>query len=136
MLKLTIKPGEYLLIGNEIKLVFAGGSANNMRILVDAPKSMNIVRSATLEKYMAEHEPGNQVHHYKDKELSTEAKEKIRAIIMEDRRKSGKIYHAGTAAAGKSAYGTSTAASGRRGSGTHTVPSGRRIVSAEAAAEV
>ena len=42
MLKLTVKPGEYLLIGDEIKLVFAGGSSNNLRILVDAPKSMNV----------------------------------------------------------------------------------------------
>ena len=46
MLKLTVKPGEYLLIGDDIKLVFAGGSANNLRILVDAPKSMNVARSA------------------------------------------------------------------------------------------
>ena len=95
MLKLTVKPGEYVLVGNEIKVVFAGGSANNMRILIDAPKSMNIARSAALEKYKEAEEPGNMVRHYKDKELSAEAKEKIRAIIMEDRRKAGKIYHAG-----------------------------------------
>ena len=76
---------------------FAGGSANNMRILIDAPKSMNIARSAALEKYKEVEEPGNMVHHYKDKELSKEAKEKIRAIIMDDRKKAGKIYHAGAA---------------------------------------
>ena len=78
MLKLTVKPGEYILVGNDIKVVFAGGSANNMRILIDAPKSMNIARSAALEKYKEVEEPGNMVHHYKDKELSKEAKEKIR----------------------------------------------------------
>ncbi len=103
MLKLTVKPGEYVLVGNDIKVVFAGGSANNMRILIDAPKSMNIARSAALEKY--KEEPGNMVHHYKDKELSKEAKEKIRAIIMDDRKKAGKIYHAGAAASGKRASG-------------------------------
>ena len=59
MLKLTVKPGEYLLIGNEVKVVFAGGSANNLRILVDAPRSMNIARSSALEKKMMETEPGN-----------------------------------------------------------------------------
>ena len=37
-LKLTVRPGEYLLIGDDIKLVFAGGSSRNLRILVDAPK--------------------------------------------------------------------------------------------------
>ena len=65
MLKLTVKPGEYILVGNDIKVVFAGGSANNMRILIDAPKSMNIARSAALEKYKDVEEPGNMVHHSK-----------------------------------------------------------------------
>lgn len=51
MLKLTMKPGEYLLLGEEIKIIFAGGSANNVHILVDAPKSVNIARSTALEKY-------------------------------------------------------------------------------------
>ncbi|MDE7312203.1 MAG: carbon storage regulator [Eubacterium sp.] len=87
MLKLTVKPGEYLLIGNEVKVVFAGGSANNLRILVDAPRSMNIARSSALEKKMADTEPGNFVKHYKDRELSKEAQEKIRAVLMEERRR-------------------------------------------------
>lgn len=86
MLKLTVKAGEYLLIGDDIKLVFAGGSSNNLHILVDAPKSRNIVRSTALEKYgMAE--PGNEVKHYKDRDISPEAQEKIKAILMEDRKK-------------------------------------------------
>lgn len=87
MLKLTVKPGEYLLIGNEIKLVFAGGSSNNMKILVDAPKSMNIARSSALEKNVAQGEPGNVVKHYKDPDISREAQEKIKTILMEERRK-------------------------------------------------
>lgn len=90
MLKLTVKPGEYLLIGDEIKLVFAGGSSNNLRVLVDAPKEVNVVRSAALEKFGMAPEPGNEVKHYRDKELSPEAKEKIKAILMEERRKSRK----------------------------------------------
>ncbi len=87
MLKLTVKPGEYLLIGDEVKVVFAGGSANNLRILVDAPRSMNIARSSALEKKMAETEPGNFVKHYKERELSKEAQQKIRAVLMEERRR-------------------------------------------------
>ena len=90
MLKLTVKPGEYLLIGDEIKLVCAGGSSNNLRVLVDAPREMNVVRSAALEKFGMAAEPGNEVKHYKDSELSPEAKEKIKAILMEERRKSRK----------------------------------------------
>lgn len=87
MLKLTVKPGEYLLIGDEIKLVFAGGSSNNLRILVDAPRSMNVARSSSLEKYGMAPEPGNEVKHYKEREISPEAQEKIKAILMEERRK-------------------------------------------------
>ena len=80
MLKLTVKAGEYLLVGDNIKVVFTGGSANNMHVLVDAPKSMNIVRSTALEKY------GMAADH-KDRELSPEAKEKIKAILMEERKR-------------------------------------------------
>ena len=90
MLKLTIKAGEYLLIGDDIKLIFAGGSARNLRILVDAPKSYNIVRSDMLERYGMAAEPGNEVKHYKDREISREAQEKIRRILMEERRRASK----------------------------------------------
>ena len=30
MLKLTLKPGDYLRIGEEVKVVFSGGSANSL----------------------------------------------------------------------------------------------------------
>lgn len=94
MLKLTVKAGEYLLIGEDIKLVFAGGSSNNLHILVDAPKSKNIVRSTALEKYGMAAEPGNEVRYYKDRDISTEAQEKIKAILMEDRKKARKAERA------------------------------------------
>ena len=58
MLKLTVKAGEYLLVGDEIKVVFTGGSGNNMHILVDAPKSMNIARSSALENTEWPQAPG------------------------------------------------------------------------------
>lgn len=88
MLKLSVKPGEYVLIGDDIKLVFTGGSSNNLRVLIDAPKAYNIVRSEALERYGMAADPGNEVKHYRDKELSPEAKEKIKAILMAERKKS------------------------------------------------
>ena len=94
MLKLTVKAGEYLLVGDEIKVVFTGGSSNNLHVLVDAPKSMNIVRSTALEKYGMAPDPGNEVKHHKERELSPEAKEKIRAILMEERKKAKKAERA------------------------------------------
>ena len=36
MLKLSLKPGEYIDIGENIRVVFSGGSANNIHLLVDA----------------------------------------------------------------------------------------------------
>lgn len=87
MLKLSVRPGEYVLIGDEIKLVFAGGSSNNLRILIDAPRAYNIVRSEALERYGMAADPGNEVKHYRDREISPEAKEKIKAIRMAERRK-------------------------------------------------
>lgn len=41
MLKLTLKPGDYIDIGENIRVVFSGGSANNIHLLVDAPREMN-----------------------------------------------------------------------------------------------
>ena len=87
MLKLSVKPGEYVLIGDDINLVFAGGSSQNLRVLIDAPRAYNIVRSEALGRYGMAAEPGNEVKHYRDRELSPEAKEKIKAILIAERKK-------------------------------------------------
>ena len=87
MLKLTVKPGEYVLIGEEVKIVFAGGGAKNLRILVDAPKKYNSVRSDALERYGMEADPGNEGKHYADRQISAEAQEKIKAILMAERKR-------------------------------------------------
>lgn len=49
MLRLTVSTEEYLIINDNIKLVFLGGTKNHLRIMVDAPKEVNIVRSTVLE---------------------------------------------------------------------------------------
>lgn len=54
MLNLTVKPGEYFMIGDEIKVAFVGGTANNARIMVDAPRNYNIVRGKVLERMAAD----------------------------------------------------------------------------------
>ncbi len=50
MLRMSVKQEEYLLIGDDIKIVFLGGTGGHMRIMIDAPKDVNIVRSRALEK--------------------------------------------------------------------------------------
>lgn len=50
MLRLSLSTEEYLMLGEDIKIVFLGGSNNHLRIMIDAPKEVNIVRSTVLEK--------------------------------------------------------------------------------------
>lgn len=50
MLRLTVSTEEYLMIGEDIRLVFLGGTGNHLRIMVDAPKEKNIVRSTVLNR--------------------------------------------------------------------------------------
>lgn len=50
MLRLTVSTEEYLQIGEDVKIVFLGGSKNHLRIMIDAPKELNVVRSKVIEK--------------------------------------------------------------------------------------
>ena len=56
MLRLTVSTEEYLMIGDDIKLVFLGGTKNHLRIMIDAPKDKNIVRSTVLERQVTDPE--------------------------------------------------------------------------------
>ena len=56
MLRLTVSTEEYLMIGDNVKVVFLGGTRNHMRIMIDAPKDVNIVRSSALEKQITDPE--------------------------------------------------------------------------------
>lgn len=50
MLRMSVATEEYLMIGEDIKLVFLGGTGKHLRIMIDAPREVNIVRSTVLEK--------------------------------------------------------------------------------------
>ena len=54
MLRLTVSPEEYLMINDNIKIVFLGGTKNHLRIMIDAPKEVNIVRSTVLENQITD----------------------------------------------------------------------------------
>jgi len=49
-----MKTGEYLLIGNDIKITFQNGGSNSVSIGVSAPKSMKVTRSKLYEKIVEE----------------------------------------------------------------------------------
>ena len=89
MLKLTVKAGEYLQIGNDIRIVYTGGGDGNAKFLIDAPKSLNIVRSSALEKrgLLPESE---RKKYYKDSHLSDEAKKRLTQVYLQERAKARK----------------------------------------------
>ena len=45
MLKLTVSPGDFIMLGEDIKIVFCGGERSNIPIAIEAPKSVPIVRN-------------------------------------------------------------------------------------------
>lgn len=65
MLKLTLRPGEFLKVGDDVKVIIAGGTAGNIRVLVDAPPSINIARSKALEKH-GNLKEGERVSYYRE----------------------------------------------------------------------
>lgn len=64
MLRLTVSAEDYLMIGEDVKIVFLGGSKNHLRIMIDAPKEMNIVRSKVIENNTTNPEEREKLPHY------------------------------------------------------------------------
>ena len=72
MLRLTVGPEDYLMIGDDIKIVFLGGSKivflggskNHTRIMLDIPKELNVVRSKAVEKHAENPEKKAELPHY------------------------------------------------------------------------
>ena len=50
MLKLTIKPGEFINIGEDIRVVYSGGSEGNIHLLIDAPRELNCKKQGACKK--------------------------------------------------------------------------------------
>lgn len=85
MLKLTLRPGEFIDIGENVRVIFSGGSANNIHLLVDAPREINIARSsAAKKKDTTEPDAGR---YYKESGISDEAQKEIVSILMREKRK-------------------------------------------------
>lgn len=64
MLRLTVSAEDYLMIGEKVKIVFLGGSKNHLRIMIDAPKELNVVRSKVIEKNTTDPEEREKLPHY------------------------------------------------------------------------
>lgn len=69
MLRMSVAAEEYLMVGDNIKIAFLGGTRNHMRIMIDAPKDVNIVRSRVLEKEITDLEEKKKLpKYYREKE--------------------------------------------------------------------
>lgn len=77
MLKLSLRPGEFIDIGENVRVIFSGGSANNIHLLVDAPKEVGIARSSA----------GNRKNagYYGEQGISEAAKQEIREILRREK---------------------------------------------------
>ena len=99
MLRLTVSPEEYLMINDNIKIVFLGGTKNHLRIMIDAPREVNIVRSTVLENQITDPEERAKLPKYYAEEEHPEKiqrdhhKGKCGQIISygNNRRKSGSV---------------------------------------------
>ena len=78
MLKLTVKPGDYISIGDDVKVIFSGGSKNNVHLLIEAPKNMGIERKTALRK---------ESPYFGEEGISPEAQREIMKILHREAKK-------------------------------------------------
>lgn len=93
MLRLTVAQEEYLMIGDDVKIVFLGGTGKHMRIMIDAPKDVNIVRSTVIEKQFTDPEIRAKLpKYYAEQEHPEKYKKKTNIVISSEKvqKKAGK----------------------------------------------
>jgi carbon storage regulator CsrA len=56
MLRLSVNKNEYLMVGNDVKITFLGGNNSTLKLMVEAPKEVNIARGKAIEKRAKERE--------------------------------------------------------------------------------
>ena len=77
-----LSPEEYLMINDNIKIVFLGGTKNHLRIMIDAPKEVNIVRSTVLENQITDPEERAKLPKYYAEEEHPEKYRKKSNVII------------------------------------------------------
>ena len=82
MLKLSLKEGQYLNIGDDIRVIYVGGNGKHCRLLIDAPRELNIARSDNDTNPARRKET-----YYPEPEISGEAQKEIQRIIWNERQK-------------------------------------------------
>ncbi len=60
MLRLSVNKNEYLMVGKDVRITFLGGNDRAMRLMIDAPREVNVARGKAIEKRAAEKEPATE----------------------------------------------------------------------------
>ena len=82
MLKISLKQGQYVNIGDNIRVVYVGGTGNHGRLMIDAPKDVRIARS-TVEQNPERRKDT----YYPEPAISKEAQDEIKKILWNERMK-------------------------------------------------
>ena len=83
MLRMSVKSGEYIMVGDDIKIVFLGCSGGQSKIMIDAPKEVNIARSRAIEKRIEDPELlAKMPKYYEEPEYPEKYKKKSNVIIV------------------------------------------------------
>lgn len=53
MLRLSVNKNEYLMVGQNVRITFLGGNENSLKLMIDAPKEVNVARGKAIEKRLA-----------------------------------------------------------------------------------
>lgn len=54
MLRLSVNKNEYLMVGQNVRITFLGGNENAVKLMIDAPKEINVARGKAIAKRAAE----------------------------------------------------------------------------------
>lgn len=50
MLRLSVNKDEFLMVGTDVKITFLGGNDRTLKLMIDAPKDVNVARGKAIEK--------------------------------------------------------------------------------------
>ncbi len=53
MLRLSVNKDEYLMVGKDVRITFLGGNDRAIKLMIDAPKEVNVARGKAIEKRAA-----------------------------------------------------------------------------------
>lgn len=83
MLRMSVKNGEYIMVGDDVKIVFLGFGAGQTKIMIDAPKEVNIARSRAIEKRIEDPEVlAKMPKYYPQKEQPQKYRKKSKVVIV------------------------------------------------------